>query len=243
MKKGRIIYLLIILLLIFSISFLSYSAAPEHFCFAHISDTHILSEKHILDLKAVLNHILTLPLKPQFVVNTGDVTEYGYPEEFEAYNKILNNFLPGLKFYTASGNHDTRWSNAGKQNFRRLIGETNFSFDYGGIHIVVLDSSMLVEQYAHFEKKDLDWLKADLSRQPEDKPIIIAFHHPPFLENLYVDNEYELLQIIENHNVILVLMGHIHQHKIWRVNGIHFATTAATMQQQGFRLVEVTSQT
>lgn len=243
MKKGRIVLGVIIFLLIFFISFCAYSSAPEHFCFAHISDTHILSEKNILDLKSVLNHILTLPLNPVFVINTGDITEYGYPEEFEAYNQIINTFIPRLKFYNASGNHDTRWSNAGKQNFRRLIGETNFSFDYGGVHFVVLDSSMLIEQYAHFEKKDLDWLEADLRRQSEDKPVIIAFHHPPFLENLYIDNEYELLQTIEKYNVVLVLMGHIHQHKIWRVNGIHFATTAATMQQQGFRLVEVTSQT
>jgi len=242
MRRSFLWFVIFVLMLGLSVSPVV-ASTPANFTFAHISDLHINTKKSIEDYQAVLTRLKKMEQKISFILNTGDVTSYGYPEEFEAYATATKSILPDMKFYVTSGNHDTRWSNTGKQNFRKYIGEASLSFDYGGVHFVLIDSSMLVEQYGHLEQKDLDWLKNDLKRQPASKPIIIGFHHPPFQKKLFLDNEYEFLQLIEPYNVALVLCGHTHRKEEWWINGTLFTTTDATLNNRGFRLVEFTSPT
>lgn len=243
MRRTLLGLVILVVFLGVSVSTIASPSSSAKFAFAHISDTHIASKKSIEDYQAVLKRLKKMGEKISFVINTGDVTSYGYPEEFEAYTSATREVLPEMKFYVTSGNHDTRWSNTGKQNFRKYIGNATRSFDYDGVHFVLIDSSMLIEQYGHIEQKDLDWLKNDLSRQPPNKPIIIGFHHPPFQGKMFLDNEYEFLNVIEPYNVPLVLCGHTHSKNEWWVNGTLFTTTDATYNRQGFRLIEFTSPT
>ncbi len=216
------------------------SAAPEEpFTFAHVTDTHILTQSSVDDYLSVLERLKAMDDKISFILNTGDLTSYGYPEEFVAYTSATKAVFPDKKIYAASGNHDTRWSNAGKQNFRNLIGPTNQRFDFNGVHFVILDSSMLLEQYGHFEEKDLRWLEEDLQQQPPGTPTILAFHHPPYLPSLFIDNEYELLKIIEQYNVPLILCGHTHTKTLYHINGMHFYIADSTLGRRGFSLIEI----
>ncbi len=212
----------------------------EPFTFAHITDLHILSEKAVKDYKAVLNHLEDMDTDISFYLNTGDLTSYGYPEEFNSYLEATRAVVDENKVHACSGNHDTRWSNTGKQNFRKLIGKSTYSFDHNGVHFVILDSSMLIEQYGHFEPEHLDWLENDLEQLPTNTPVVIAVHHPLFLEKLFVDNEYEFLETIAPFNVVLVLSGHTHRQDFWTINGVNFCTADATLNRQGFNLVDVT---
>ena len=218
-------------------------ASVEPFSFAVVTDSHILTRKAIDDYTAVLSHIKCMGDTISFVIHTGDITSYGYPEEFEAFTTATRSVLPSTPMHVCAGNHDTRWSNTGKENFRRLIGKSNYSFDHKGLHFVIMDSSMLIEQYGHFEPKDLSWLRKDLASLPEGTPAIIAFHHPPFHENLFIDNEHDFLDTIAPFNVPLILCGHTHTNATWRVNGTTIYTSDATLQRLGYSLAEVTGDT
>lgn len=153
---------------------------------------------------------------------------------FDTYPTIL----PGLPFWPTPGNHDyadnvNNFDNA----YYKLItvpqqGEAGgvpsgskayFSFDYGQIHFVSLDSYGL--EAGKFRLYDTtgtqaEWLKRDLAanRQPWT---IVFFHHPPYAKgqrNADTDPEMtavrqRVLPILERFNVDLVLLGHSHTYE------------------------------
>jgi 3',5'-cyclic AMP phosphodiesterase CpdA len=55
------------------------------------------------------------------------------------------------------------------------------SFDRGGWHFVVLDSSFLDESgsfTARLDKEQMEWLRADLQATPRSRPILVLSHIP-----------------------------------------------------------------
>jgi hypothetical protein len=95
--------------------------------------------------------------------------------------------------------------------------EAYYSFDYGDIHFICLDS------YASSRAVGspmLNWLQSDLAAT--DKKWIIAFwHHPPYTkgshdsdsEQALVDMRQNVLPILEAGGVDLVLGGHSHSYE------------------------------
>jgi len=214
-------------------------AAETKTSFIQITDTHISgnTDTHI-KLQQVLEDITKLPQKPAFIINTGDITEFGSEVEFKHYKAIID--TSGFAVYNALGNHDVRWSNTGKKRFAKWLGLPYQSFNAAGVHFILLDSGLLLEQYGHFSQQQLDWLKQNLETVGTEKPIIIAAHHPLFLEKKYVDNEFDLLKLLEGYNIILYLCGHGHRDAHWHFNGIHFIMTqAAKSETPGYRLYEI----
>ena len=76
--------------------------------------------------------------------------------------------------------------------------------------------------------EELEWLKQDLSRIPRGTPIILVTHMPLLSvfyaatmgatfaakKNRLVVNNRDVLKIIRQHNVILVLQGHLHVNEL-----------------------------
>ncbi|MBD3288076.1 hypothetical protein GF337_04675, partial [candidate division KSB1 bacterium] len=162
---------------IFLFCLLSYfSNGYGQFSFVHMTDTHVNSRKSLENLKTTIDDIRSIDPQPDFIINTGDITEMGSIAEFESYFQLID--TTGFKFYHAMGNHDIRWANNGYKNFTSVLGKTYQSFDYKGFHFIILNSGILVEQYGHFTIEQLQWLKNDLKNIGSDKPIIMAAHHP-----------------------------------------------------------------
>ncbi|NVJ59386.1 MAG: metallophosphoesterase [Gammaproteobacteria bacterium] len=97
--------------------------------------------------------------------------------------------------------------------------EAYYSFDYGNIHFVSLDS------YDSNRAKNgamLSWLRNDLA-STNQKWIIAFFHHPPYSkgshdtddssENRSFDMRENALPILEQYGVDLVLSGHSHSYE------------------------------
>ncbi|NVJ60249.1 MAG: DUF5011 domain-containing protein [Gammaproteobacteria bacterium] len=97
--------------------------------------------------------------------------------------------------------------------------EAYYSFDYGNIHFVCLDS------YDSDRSKNgamLTWLENDLA-STQQKWIVAFFHHPPYSKGSHdTDNEDEYrsfdmrenaLPILEQYGVDLVLSGHSHSYE------------------------------
>jgi hypothetical protein len=104
--------------------------------------------------------------------------------------------------------------------------EAYYSFDYGNIHFVALDSA---DSSTVSDSVMLTWLENDLAAT--SKEWIIAFwHHPPYSEG-YHDSDDEGSQIrmrenavpiLEEYNVDLVLSGHNHTYeRSYLISGHH----------------------
>ena len=116
------------------------------------------------------------------------------------------------------------------------LDRTYYSFDAVGYHFVILDSVQVTGDSYRFQgmiwPEELEWLKQDLSRVPRGTPIVLAVHIPILSvffaategatfaakRNRVVVNNHDVLKIIKDHNVILVLQGHLHAREllIWR---------------------------
>jgi hypothetical protein len=94
--------------------------------------------------------------------------------------------------------------------------ERYYSFDYGNIHFVCLDS-MTVDRSSNAPM--CNWLKEDLAANT-NQWLIAYFHHPPYSKGSHdsdLEWEFELIEMRENVNPILeaygvdlVLAGHSH---------------------------------
>ncbi len=92
-----------------------------------------------------------------------------------------------------------------------------YSFDFGNIHFVCLDS--MASSRAPGSAM-LTWLEADLAANTKDW-LVAFFHHPPYTKGSHnSDTETELIEmrqnvlpILENHGVDLVLTGHSHSYE------------------------------
>ncbi|NQZ10216.1 MAG: metallophosphoesterase family protein, partial [Algicola sp.] len=151
----------------------------------------------------------------------------------EYQNAVFNQYPDLLKqspLWPSMGNHDNRSADVDTQTggFYDLFSlptqgeaggepsghEAYYSFDYGNVHVVVLNS-------ADTEHNDLsgpmdEWLEKDLSNTQAEW-IITTFHHAPYGTGHDSDTERDLIRmrenflpILEKHGVDLVMAGHNH---------------------------------
>jgi 3',5'-cyclic AMP phosphodiesterase CpdA len=222
------------------------SAALADFRFVQTSDTHVAADtgpdSHAATDRELWAEMSNLSPAPKFTANTGDTVEAGRDEEYANYRKSISESLK-VPHHDATGNHDIRWNPLGKEGFVKGTGQPLWqSWDYENIHFVLLDSTVLLQHWGHFDQKELDWLKSDLEKVGPEKPVIIGFHHWIGRETVQVDNEQQLMDLVKPYNVRLWLQGHGHAAIEWNVNG-----TPATMQtglyQGGYMTVDVTNDT
>lgn len=156
---------------------------------------------------------------------------------WDAYMKMHRGIKADL--YPTIGNHDLVAANpqdgsAAAQDPRKVylaemgLDQTYYSFDAAGYHFVILDSIQVTNdryQYQGFiEPEQMEWLKRDIAKVSPNTPIVMVTHIPILTaffsatlgatakapKNRIITNNVEVLKIIENHNVILVLQGHLH---------------------------------
>lgn len=223
--------------------FLAVSAPPARadFSFVHITDTHVTDGEgptsNAAKDAALYREMNALDPKPSFVVLTGDVCEIGTDAEYAIFRKIGTTLTVPLR--VAPGNHDVRWNPRGKEGYEKGAQAPRYqSWDYENIHFVLLDSTVLLQHWGHFDQAQLDWLAADLKKNGTDRPVIIGFHHGIGREGNQVDNENRLLQILAPYNVRLFLQGHGHSDIQWNINGTP-AIMAKGLYQGSYHLVRV----
>ena len=179
-----------------------------------------------------------------FVVNMGDLVEIGQSYQhwnnwFSAANGVINN-IPEMP---VQGNHETYQNNnfesAAPQDFTSQfsvpqngpsghIGQT-YSYDYGNVHFVVLDSQEDEEAPANdtFLKEQASWLESDLTKNTQ-KWTIVMFHKTPYYNKATRNNPAVkdiLTPVIEAHHVDIVFNGHDHGiSRTYPINGSNYYT-------------------
>ena len=189
-------------------------SAIESFSFAHTSDDHNqpLAATTIAEFAnpqpIMLEPYKMIALPVSFVIDTGDVTEFGGHGAWMKYE----GFYSGVKIphYVSIGNHDGTWRSL-TYELRQLYGSPYYSFDKFGCHFVILSSAGFQHPLPSIGSEQLTWLKKDLEKAGKDVPVFVALHHPlntkEFASRFDVDR---LLDVIRPYNIAVVMYGHGH---------------------------------
>lgn len=158
------------------------------------------------------------------------------------FNMYKDRFLKQSPLYPCPGNHDYA-NNAVRQNDHAVpyysiftiptAGEAGgvasgsksfYSFDYGNIHFLSLDSYGKEDNSTRLYDtlgKQVQWIKADLAANSNKGWVVAYWHHPPYTKGSHdSDTEADLVKIRENfirilerNGVDLILCGHSHDYE------------------------------
>lgn len=144
----------------------------------------------------------------QFIVHSGDISDFGWAKEFKWVHRIMEK-LP-VPYLTVVGNHDIIAN--GKEVYRQMYGDFNYSFDYGFARFVFFDSNSREYRFQG-NVPDISWIRkqTDISDSSGLSQVIAISHIPPFDADFDPDLEQEYMDILTD-NPFLNLSLHGHQH-------------------------------
>lgn len=215
--------------------------AAGELSFVQISDSHMGFNKAANPdvaetLKAAVAKINALPLAPEFLLHTGDISHLSKPEEFDAVDQILKSAKAKSVFFVP-GEHDVLSDNG--EIYRERYGKQTrgdgwHSFDKNGVHFVGLVNVMNLKAggLGALGSEQLEWLESDLQGRSASTPIVVFAHIP--LWSVYpqwgwgTEDAEQALGYLKRFGSVTVLNGHIHQ-TMQKVEGnVRFHTAAST---------------
>jgi hypothetical protein len=221
------------------------------FTFLHASDTHLNAESlpRLRRLKGVVE-----ATHPDFVLITGDLIKdalrVGEAEARPLYEMLSSELAQfPVPVFCVPGNHDLFGIERhlslvspknplyGRALCRRYVGPEYYSFTWGGIHFLGLDSVDYDDlwYYGHLDATQLAWVERDLAAAPASMPVV-TFNHIPFVSSVerlsgytddppaptliriggrlqyrhVVSNVEDLLDRLGGHRLEIALGGHLH---------------------------------
>jgi 3',5'-cyclic AMP phosphodiesterase CpdA len=193
---------------------------------AQIADPHIRAKGRlayrkvdtVAGLTACVDHLNALVPRPDVVVMTGDLTDYGTPDEYAFARPILDRL--SMPYFVVPGNHDEREAMRqvfGDHAYLPEAGFLNYVIEDYAVRLIGLDTVVAGEPFGKMCQQRLDWLQTRLEHGP-DKPTLLFMHHPPFLTGIkHMDwqncrNSDALSRIIARHSQVqMILCGHVHR--------------------------------
>ncbi|MGB8666639.1 MAG: phosphodiesterase [Serratia inhibens] len=197
------------------------------FLVAQISDLHIkaqgrLSYKKVDTLGALhagISKLNRLEPRPDVVVITGDLVDFGRDDEYHTLRQALAALT--IPYFVVPGNHDDRqslrlaWSEspylAVQDEFVQWVCD-----DYP-VRLIGLDSTVPGQSGGLLCERRLEWLEAQLVKAP-NQPTLVMLHHPPFvcgidhMDQQRLANPSALAAVIRRHpQVERILCGHVHR--------------------------------
>ena len=192
--------------------------------FLQISDSHIGFDKEkgvtaVDTLTEAIDVVKARPIKPAFMIHTGDITHLSKDDEFDDAARIIGG--TGLDVAYVPGEHDMVDPGQGKAYLARYGKGTRgagwHAFDHGGIHFVGLVNVVDLKAggLGNLGAEQLAWLKQDLEGRSASTPIVVLAHIP--LWAIYpkwgwgTDDAAQALALLKRFGSVTVLNGHIHQ--------------------------------
>jgi len=221
------------------------SAGASAFNFVQISDSHIgfnkaANPEPLKFLQIAIDRINAMPVKPSFVLHTGDITHLSKAEEFDTAAEALKALSAPVHY--VPGEHDTLDEGGGKLFLDRYGKGTKgngwYSYDDHGVHFIALVNVFNLEpgHEAKLGADQLKWLADDLSAVSSSTPIVVFTHIP--LWTVYepwgwgTEDGEQAIALLRRFGSVTVLHGHIHQ-VIQKVEGnITFHTARGTAYPQ-----------
>jgi hypothetical protein len=222
------------------------------FTFIHASDTH-LAERSLPRMQRL--RALTDSLRPAFVLITGDLVRDALrvpePEAagyYEMFARETGSFP--VPVHVVPGNHElfgierhhslVAATNPmyGRGMYRHHLGPDYYSFTYGGMHFVGLNTADHDDlwYYGHVDSLQMKWLERDLALLPAGMPVV-TFNHIPFASAVHdldgfeeagpaptlirvrgksryrhvVSNADSVIQAVGHRRLAIALGGHMHR--------------------------------
>lgn len=196
---------------------------------AHLSDLHVRKEGSQAAFgrfdttamtRAAFAKLVSLQVRPDIVVITGDLVDTGQVEEYELLREMLGDLE--MPVHLALGNHDVR------ENFLKVFPEygrdilpdgfVQYEAVYPELRMLVLDTLVEGEGHGGLCESRLEWLRARLATG-DGKPTLLVAHHAPFrIGSVFCDavrltaGAEELKTIVRGYPEIQrLLCGHHHR--------------------------------
>jgi hypothetical protein len=181
------------------------------------------------DQRTLLRQIETVPF--DFMIHTGDIAyDSGTLAEFESrFFGVYAPLLASRPMFPTSGNHEYETADAAPYRQVFVLPENGgpdgverwYSYDWGDLHMVALDTEKIGPSQAA-------WLEADLTANQLPWTIVYG-HRPPHSSGEHGDDpgfNSWLIPILKAHHVQLVLSGHDHDYERFQpVDGITYIVT------------------
>ncbi len=208
-----------------------------------------LQYEHSLIVNSALATIKRLektPFPVRFVIQTGDAVANGaIGRQWNAsYVDLIDRLTQegGVPYFLAPGNHDVSSAEThddprrrpGLKNFlsanaelippdgspRRLAGYPVFSFGYGNMFVIALDSNIAGDD------KQYEWVKAQIEGLDRNRyrHLVVYFHHPIFSSGPHGGAKVErptailrqrYMPLFRRHHVRMTFAGHDHMFEHW----------------------------
>jgi 3',5'-cyclic AMP phosphodiesterase CpdA len=199
------------------------AAEPAGMTFLQISDSHVGFDKPanpnaLGTLEEAINKVKAMPMKPSFMIHTGDISHLSKASEFDDADRIISqakldvHYVPGehdfldeeIKFYKERYGKGTQ-------------GAGWYSFDAGGAHFVGLVNVVDLKGggMGNLGPEQLAWLADDLKGKSASTPIVLFAHIPLWTIapdwGWGTEDSAQALQLLSRFGSVTILNGHIHQ--------------------------------
>ena len=191
--------------------------------FLQISDSHVGFDKPANPnaagtLEEAIGKVRALPVKPAFMLHTGDISHLSKPAEFDDADRIISQAR--LDVHYVPGEHDVIDEEV--KLYRERYGRGTkgagwYSFDAEGVHFIGLVNVIDLKAggLGNIGDEQLAWLANDLQRRSSSTPIVVFAHIP--LWAVYpqwgwgTNDGARALDTLKRFGSVTVLNGHIHQ--------------------------------
>lgn len=211
---------------------------------AHVSDTHLLRGGAPLGgvadtvgaLGQTVAQLARLGDRLDAIIVTGDVADLGEPDAYRLVRELIDPLAAsaGADVVWVMGNHDERGPfREGLLGQRPDDGPVNQVFDFGGLRLVALDTSVPGWHHGELDAASLAWL-AEVLAEPAPEGTILAMHHAPLatplalMDLLELRRQDELAAVVRGSDVRLILGGHLHYPTNGSFAGIPVSVAGAT---------------
>ncbi|WIX32458.1 phosphodiesterase [Salinicola sp. JS01] len=195
------------------------------------------TDRYLAPAVAALN---ALEPRPDVVLISGDLTDFGRPEE---YATLAEQLAPlAIPWYLIPGNHDDRQALRAAFPTHDYLGGPNQAFiqyvvERFPLRLIGLDTLVPGESRGELCTERLDWLADRLAEQPE-RPTLIFMHHPPFatgighMDAIGLSGRDALAALVRTYpNVERIVCGHVHRTLFQRFAGTLASCCPSTAHQ------------
>lgn len=220
--------------------------------FVHLSDLHLSVDTNQERMAGLLGHVAraipNMRQRPDFVVVSGDLTDFGDAASYKALRPLIKAFP--VPVVLALGNHDRR------APFHDVFGQAGSDAPYdhdtvlAGVHVITLDTLEPGHVAGSLDAAQLGWLETALACHPDLPKLIIAHHPPQIFEAdlpwtcLDAESTARLAALIDGHKIIAILSGHIHMNRMSLWHGVPLVassglqSTIDVLHEGGLRILD-----
>jgi 3',5'-cyclic-AMP phosphodiesterase len=190
---------------------------------AQLSDMHLCASGMLATKNAYaersIDAVMRLHPRPDVVILTGDLTEFGTAEEYGLLQRLIGRL--SMPVFAVPGNHDVR--EAMRESFRPFgflpeAGPLNFVVETRPVRLIGLDSLLAGRIEGAAAAATLDFLGRALSSAP-GTPTLVFLHHPPLVSGVDAKDGIRLFtgaeclaEILSRHpQVERIVAGHHHR--------------------------------